>query len=180
MRRAAACGAALLLFLVLAGGRGPLAAGRPAAPAAAPWWRTSFPPAALAGAEPLPAARVAAKPVTGLLCGSLDDARLEDGGVYLFGWAYDPATGAPATAVVVLDGGRRPAPPVHVFRERPDVAAAKGDRRLAASGWALWLPPHRVTAGRHAFAAHALLPGGRLCRLAGEPAVVKPERAGAR
>lgn len=155
---------ALALWLVAA-----LPAG--SAPRAAavgePWWRKSFPPAASLAA-PLPPVQIdPAKVIPDLSCGSLDVATIEDSGVVLVGWAYDPRSGAPANGVLVLDNGRPAAPPVHVFRERPDVAAALKNRRLAASGWLLWLPLPRVAPGKHRFEAYALFANGRLGRLAG-------------
>jgi len=151
----------------------------PSAPRQRPWWRPSFPPAAIALAAPLPAVQIEqARVVPDLTCGFLDGAVAEEGGVFLYGWASDPDTGAPASAVIVLDSGRQVSPPVHVFRERADVAEATRNRRLATSGWALWLPPHRVTPGKHVFEAFALLATGKLGRLAGKASIDKPPARG--
>jgi hypothetical protein len=155
----------------------PLIAEHPALDAAAhrPWWRTSFPPPAVALAAPLPPVHFdKAKVVPDLFCGSLDGAKLEDGGVFLFGWAYDPGTGTPASAVIVLDSGRQVSPAVHVFRERPDVTEWMKSRLLGTSGWALWLPPSRLKPGKHVFEAYALFANGKLGRLVGEHRIESP------
>ncbi|HEX3556655.1 MAG TPA: hypothetical protein VIA62_25820 [Thermoanaerobaculia bacterium] len=155
-------------------GRRPAVAGTAAEPGSPPpgdrWWRTRFPPAAAT----LPSALLGmkldpARVLPGLACGSLDGARLlGDAGIFVWGWAYDPRTGAPALGVLLLDHGRQLERPVPVFRERPDVAAVKGDRRLIASGWSLWLPAGRATGGGHEFEAFAVLEDHRLGRLGGK------------
>jgi hypothetical protein len=106
-------------------------------------------------------------------CGSLDGAKLTaDGAIFLWGWAYDPRTGAPARRVLLIDNGQ-PLPPVQVFRERPDVAAAKGNPRLLPSGWNLRLPANGREGHKHLFRAFAILADGKLGRLGrltvGEP-----------
>jgi hypothetical protein len=161
-------GLALLLL-------GPLLPAGRAAGAPAPWWRRSFPPAAIAIPEPRTPARIdPAQAVPELGCGSLDLATLDGNGVFLFGWACDFRTGTPAPAVLVLDNGRPVSPPVHVFRERPDVAETMKNRRLSTSGWILWLPLARVSPGPHTFEAFALLSDGKLGRLPGIRRIERP------
>jgi hypothetical protein len=153
----------------------PLMAGPARVAPAQSWWRTSFPPPAVALFAPLPPLRVEpAKRVPGLSCGSLDSAKLLDGGVFLTGWAYDPRTGAPARAVILFDNGQQVSPAIHVFQERPDVAEWGKSRRLAATGWSLWLPPNRVNPGKHVFEAYALLADGRFGQLAETRSVERP------
>ncbi|HZF12709.1 MAG TPA: hypothetical protein VFE33_28305 [Thermoanaerobaculia bacterium] len=152
---------------------GPTPSGAGTAPPA--WWRTRFPPAAIARAAPPALAGFDGTRVArDLICGNLDIVKLDDSGVYLFGWAYDPRTGAPAEAVIVLDGGRPVSPAAHVFRERPDVAVGTRNPRLATSGWVLWLPLRRVAPGRHLFTAYARLADGKLGRLVGEGSIERP------
>jgi hypothetical protein len=103
----------------------------------------------------------------GLICGSLDGATpMEDGSVFIWGWAYDPRSGVPASAVVLLDKGQRASPRISVSRERPDVAEVKRNPRLRTSGWNVRLPasPHR----EHVFTAYAVLADGKLGRLGGK------------
>lgn len=144
-----------------------------AGPPATPWWRTRFPPAAVASVSSLPEVKAdPANTLPGSICGNLDGGTLaEDGSVFLWGWAYDPRTRLPALAVVLLDNGRELSPAVHVFRERPDVAAFKSDPKLLLSGWNLWLPPGTLAAGEHEFEALALFDDHKLGRLDGKARV---------
>ncbi len=145
------------------------------------WWRTRFPPASvnLAG---MPVERKLdrvdpADVLAGLHCGSLDGARLEqDTGTFVWGWAYDPRTGTPAAAVLLLDHGRPIAPPIPVFKERPDVAAALNNRRLVASGWSTWLPAGRLAAGEHDLQAFAIFADHKLGPLGSEARVKEAGR----
>jgi hypothetical protein len=147
---------------------------RPASPPAAgttpggPPAHASFPPAAIARATPLPRIEVDVADVgDSPCCGSLDEAKVDDSGVFIYGFAYDPAIARPARAVVLVHNGQPVEPPIHVFRERPDVAQAMGSRALLSSGWALWIPRSRLTPGEHTFWACALLADGKCGRLAG-------------
>jgi hypothetical protein len=145
------------------------------------WWRTGFPPASvnLAGV-PAEAKLDRVDPadvLADLHCGSLDGARLEqDAGVFVWGWAYDPRTGDSAVAVLLLDHGRLIAPPIPVFKERPDVAAALSNRRLIASGWSTWLPAGRLAAGEHDLQAFAVFADHKLGPLGGEARVKEAGR----
>lgn|GEM_PF-5929053 len=134
------------------------------------WWRTRFPPAAVSLPGPPPEVKLdRSRLLADLRCGSLDGARLEaDAGIFVWGWAYDPRNGVPAVAVLLLDHGRPVAPAVPVFRERPDVAGALGNRRLIASGWSLWLPARGPAAGEHDLQAFAVFADHRLGPLGGE------------
>lgn len=103
------------------------------------------------------------KVLSGLNCGSLDGAKLtEDGSVFLWGWAYDPRTGTPARAVILLDNERPLLPPIPVSRERPDVVAAKGKELLLTSGWNLRLPASWRMGREHVFHAYAVFGDGKL------------------
>ncbi|HTQ79612.1 MAG TPA: hypothetical protein VMM92_06425 [Thermoanaerobaculia bacterium] len=181
MRPAISSLALLALFAGICGFAGlagqALPTGSAPGTAGAPWWQRSFPPATIARAAPLPPVRFdPARVAPELGCGSFDRATLDASGVFLFGWACDPRGKTPAPAVLVLDNGRPAAPGVHVFRERPDVAEAMKSRRLATSGWILWLPLARVPPGRHTFEAYAVLADGKLGRLPGSHQVERIER----
>ncbi|MBW8874370.1 MAG: hypothetical protein JF614_05360 [Acidobacteria bacterium] len=164
------------------GRRPALGGGTPAEPgnpsSGTRWWRTRFPPAAATLPNSLLGVKLdPAKVLPGVVCGSLDGARLlGDAGVFVWGWAYDPRTGSPALGVILLDHGRQLSPPVPVFRERPDVAAVKGDRRLVASGWSLWLPAGRATGGEHEFEAFAVFEDHKLGQLGGRVRAGSPGR----
>jgi hypothetical protein len=177
-RRGAAAAALLSAALLLAAA----AALSQAAPQPAGfWWRTRFPPASvdLAGA-PAGAKLDRVDPadvLADLSCGSLDGAKLEqDTGTFVWGWAYDPRTGVPAVAVLLVDRGRPVAPPIPVFKERPDVAAALSNRRLIASGWSTWLPSGRLAAGEHDLQAFAIFADHKLGLLGSEARVKEAGR----
>lgn len=140
------------------------------------WWRTPFPPAAVAQYNPpVVVAPDPADILPDLYCGSVDGGSLSPGeGLFLWGWAQDPRTSSPAAAVLLLDNGRPLAPAVHVFRERPDVAAFKKEPGLIASGWNLWIPIDRLAAGEHVFEGFALLDGQKLGRLGGQVKIQIP------
>ena len=66
-----------------------------------PWWRAQFPPDAVnhpPGGQDLGDLEIDAEKIdAGLACGSLDDVKIQpDGGVFAWGWAYDPRSGAAA------------------------------------------------------------------------------------
>jgi len=142
-------------------------------PPATPWWRTRFPPAAVSQQSSLPEVTVdPANVLPGVTCGNLDGStQVDDGSIFFWGWAYDPRTRLPALAVVLMENGHQLSPPVHVFRERPDVVAFKGNPRLMLSGWNLWLPPGKLAAGEHEFEALALFEDHKLGRLGGKARV---------
>jgi hypothetical protein len=177
-RRALAAPGLLAAGLLLAGA----AALSQAAPQPAGfWWRTRFPPASVNLAGGPAEAKIdrvdPADVLPGLHCGSLDGAKLEqDTGVFVWGWAYDPRTGVPAVAVLLVDHGRPVAPPIPVFKERPDVAAALSNRRLIATGWSTWLPSGRLGAGEHALQAVAIFADHKLGALEGEAQVKEAGR----
>jgi hypothetical protein len=137
------------------------------------WWRTRFPPASVTLPGAISDVRFnPADVLPGLTCGSLDGATLsEAAGAFLWGWAYDPRSNSPALAVILFDNGRQLPRPVHVFRERPDVAAAKGETRLVPSGWSVWLPPGTLPGGKHVFEAFALFEDHKLGQLGGKISV---------
>jgi hypothetical protein len=109
--------------------------------------------------------------VPGITCGTLDGMKLtDDGGVFLWGWAYDPRTAAPAQAVIVLDNNQA-LPPVPVNLERPDVAAFKGTPLLLKSGWNLRLPESWRHGHEHVLRAYAILGDHKLGPLGGELSV---------
>jgi hypothetical protein len=143
-----------------------MAAGEPVNP----WWRTRFPPASVNTRNALPDVKFErAKVLSDLSCGSLDGVKeTGDGGVFVWGWAFDPRTLTPARAVLLLDNGRQIAPPIGVFRERPDVAALKGDLRLLPSGWNVSVPESSLTGGPHVFEAFAVFEDHKLGPLGGK------------
>ena len=105
------------------------------------------------------------KVVPDLVCGRIDGAAPDpDGGVGVWGWAYDPRTNGSAPAVVLLLNKRQIPAQIPVDKERQDVAAYLGIE-LTAAGWG-----HRVTASRLSkwgtvFEAYAVLEDGRFGRL---------------
>ncbi len=104
--------------------------------------------------------------VDGLKCVYLDGVRLdEEGGVMVWGWAFDPRSEELARSVMVsLDGA-----PLSRFAEinlpRPDVRRFADRPALLASGWGLRFPPSALTPGVHAFEAHAQFGDGTFCKL---------------
>src|SRR5262249_17470202 len=111
----------------------------------------------------------------GLYCGTLDGAKpTAEGGVFLWGWAYDPRVGTPAPAVLLLDNDQPVLPLIQVHLERPDVAAAKGKQLLLRSGWNLQLPASSRRSRVHVFRAYAVFGDGKLGRLGGKLTVAAP------
>lgn len=162
-----------LVFRGVLGGRSPadparrLAAGEPVNP----WWRTRFPPASVSSRYALPDVKFEREEVLpDLFCGNLDGVKQTgDAGVFVWGWAFDPRNQTPAKAVLLLDNGRQIAPPIGVFRERPDVAALKGDPRLLPSGWNVSVPLSKLTGGGpHVFEAFAVFEDHKLGPLGGK------------
>jgi anaerobic magnesium-protoporphyrin IX monomethyl ester cyclase len=76
---------------------------------------------------------------TGKHCGYVDELVPTLGEWSASGWAYDPATLAPADQVILFHDGR-PLGAVPVHFERPDVARALGSERLERSGWRAIIP----------------------------------------
>jgi 4-amino-4-deoxy-L-arabinose transferase-like glycosyltransferase len=140
--------------------------------------RAGIPAATKPAGSPSQLEANAADVLPGLICGSLDGATpMDGGGVFVWGWAYDPRTATPASAVILLDNGQRVSPPISVSQERPDVADAKANPRLRASGWNFRSP---ATVRRdHLFEAYAVLADGKLGRLGGRLAVSEPTILGA-
>jgi hypothetical protein len=76
------------------------------------------------------------------------------------GWAVDPVTRAPASAVVaVVDGG--PSYTAVTGIRRSDVAAALGAAAFAASGFAVMIPGCALEPGRHTIAFRFVASDGR-------------------
>jgi hypothetical protein len=76
------------------------------------------------------------------------------------GWAVDPVTRAPASAVVaVVDGG--PSYTAVTGIRRSDVAAALGASAYAPSGFAVTIPGCRLGPGRHTIAFRFVASDGR-------------------
>ena len=108
-------------------------------------------------------------------CGSIDGGRRStDGAIFLWGWAIDRWSEVPAAAVVVLDHGRQVGGRIAVDRERPDVAKAKDNQRLLASGWNATIPGPDA-AESHSFEAYAVIETGELCRLSGKVTELLPQ-----
>lgn len=131
------------------------------------WWRTPFPPAAVAAPVAQPRfdpARV----VPGIGYGSVDGAHREgDGSIFLWGWAFDLRSDTRVDAVLLFDGDDPEPRLVHVFRDRPDVAEFRRKPELLPTGWNLWIPaeaPRRA----HRYRGYAVLADGAFGALAGE------------
>lgn len=99
----------------------------------------------------------------GLCCGQLDGGMLErGGGASVWGWAYDPRTLTPASAVLLILNGEQIAIRIPVASLRPDVGTFLKTPALAATGWSLYVPPRLLAEDRNVFTAYAVLPDGRL------------------
>lgn len=106
--------------------------------------------------------------IPNLNCGALDGAVVdESGGIFLWGWAYDPRTKTPARSVILLHNGKRLSLEP-IVRERPGVATLLGDPSLLATGWNFRVPPQDLVGTEHHFEAFALFDDGKLGKLPGE------------
>ncbi len=104
-----------------------------------------------------------------LVCGSLDGAKLDgDGGISVWGWAFDPRRRVPARGIALLLDGEQVPAQIPVATERQDVAAHLGEPGLAACGWSYYVSPRLLSTGENVFAAFALLEDGKFGRLSGE------------
>ncbi len=109
------------------------------------------------------------KLVPDLICGSLDNAKLDqDGGAAVWGWAYDPRTNRPVSAIALLLNQVQIPVRITVSNDRPDVAAFLEDPTLVTTGWSYYVPPRLLDSGSIVFEAYALLEDGRFGRLPGE------------
>ena len=134
-------------------------------PAAPPqrWWVKAFPPPSIQMAEERLPRFERRNVLPNLSCGSVDTARpAPEGGVLLNGWAIDPRKFVPAKAVVVFDNDRRFPRPVHVYRDRPDIAKLGNNRAMMPTGWLLWIPADEIGPGHHVFTVYAVLEDGKL------------------
>lgn len=103
-----------------------------------------------------------------VVCGSLDGARPDpDGGVGVWGWAYDPRTKSPARAIALLVNERQIPAQILIGNDRPDVAAHLGEPELTTVGWSFLVPPRMLANGENRVEAFALLDDGRFGRVAG-------------
>lgn len=158
---------AVLLFLAHSCGKSQVGEEDSRAPAPAATPATSEP-----GSSAPNLGQDAANFLPDLTCGMLDGARpTQDGSIFLWGWAYDPRNGSPASAVILLVNGERLAESIPVVVDRPDVAEALGNPRLRTSGWNFRLPASLPR--EHAFEAYAMLADGKLGRLGGSLSVSK-------
>ncbi len=106
------------------------------------------------------------KVVKGLICGTVDGTDVDKvGGVFLWGWAYDPRTKTPARAVVILRNGEELPRQVPIKHDRPDVAEHFGDRALATSGWNAFIPPEDLSGGENLFEVYAQFNDGKRGRI---------------
>lgn len=106
--------------------------------------------------------------VADLACGSLDGIRVDEGDVFLWGWACDPRTKTPAIDVVVLGNGKPVSAKPATGLDRPDVVALLDDPALSATGWNLRIPSTELSAEEYLFEAYALLADGSYGRIPSE------------
>ncbi len=149
----------LLLFSVFAvGGLLWLSGARPGAAWVQPLESSSI----LASMSEITAERL----VEGVKCGYVDGVRLDaNGGVMIWGWAFDPRFDRPAQAVMVSMNGRPLRELARVDLPRSDIRRLAAKPGLEASGWGLRLPTSVLKPGKHVFVAHARFDDGRLCKL---------------
>ncbi len=104
--------------------------------------------------------------VPDLTCGRLDGARPDpDGGVAVWGWAYDPRSGEPVRAVILLLNKQQLPVQISVGEERRDVADYLGDPGLERVGWSYHVRPRSLSRWEIVFEAYALLGDGRFGKL---------------
>lgn len=149
--------------LALPGENGPTTAG-------SKWWQTRFAPEENYYGGSVPLTEFGAeKVISGREYGNLDGAKLEeDGGLFLWGWAYDPHAGEVPVGVVVLDRGRQVQAAVRMGRARPDIAEASNNPKLENSGWNARVSSDLVRPGDPLIRVFAILDDGLLGELQGE------------